>query len=466
VLVLVAGACRDAALQPAFRPALGPTRVERERALAELVDAERMAQHVRALVDLGPRMGGTRSGELAVRSRVAAFTALGLESRRIEAPAAWCHEEEAFSVRAHADGREVPLRHAWPWGFSPAARGRGRLVLEPAPGAVVLRAERPERGELDRAGAWLVDGVTTPDGSHPAIRDVRRGTVAPVFGLSRDEGALLRRHLEAGVPVEIEYALETTIREAPPVSVVASLPARAGAPPGYLLFCAHGDSDAGGPGANDNASGEAIVVEIARAWTRAIAEGLLPAPPREVRFAIWGSEIRSTRDFLAHHADDGGPILGVVNYDQAGFGSGAEQLNIEPDDLPANEGLVRTFCALLEEHAGEAGLPARFATNKSLGGTDSYVFSGSERFESGGRPAVTLFTSAWNRPEEHPRTPGMPGESWSDRDLVSVDYDNFYHSAGDTPENTTDREPWNMGWCARTGWLGALRWLDGLGDAP
>ena len=41
--------------------------------------------------------------------------------------------------------------------------------------------------------------------------------------------------------------------------------------------------------------------------------------------------------------------------------------------------------------------------------------------------------------------------------MVTVDGDPFYHSAGDTPANTTDKEPSNMGWCARVGLLSALR---------
>jgi hypothetical protein len=442
--------------------------VEHEARLAALVDDVRMAQRVRELVALGPRMGGTESGARAAEWRGAAFTALGLAVARIEAPPRWCHEEERFSVRARVTGEdgqsasEHVLDRAWPWGFSPSASGRAPLSLEPEDGAVVLTSQRPSRRAAGNVDAWLVDGVTTPDGSWPAPRHLRPGTEVPVFGISRAEGELLRASLEAGSRVEIEYELVADIRESAPITVVGSLPARAGAPPGYLLFCAHGDSDAGGPGANDNGSGEAIVLEIAAAWVAAIELGLVDAPPREVRFAIWGSEIHSTRDFLAKHADDGGPILGVVNYDQAGFGSGAEQLNIEPDDVPGNERLVRLFHQVLSDHAGNAGFPARFATNKGLGGTDSYVFSRSERFVQGGLPAVTLFTSAWDRAAEHPRTAGMPGESWSDRDVVSVDYDNFYHSAGDTPENTTDREPWNMGWCARTGFVGALRWLAQL----
>jgi Zn-dependent M28 family amino/carboxypeptidase len=253
--------------------------------------------------------------------------------------------------------------------------------------------------------------------------------------------------------------LVVTNRRANPLTVEARLPARAGAAPGFFLFCAHGDSDAGGPGANDNGSGEAIVYEIARAWTAAIQAGALPPPPAEVRFAIWGKEIFSTQHYLKTIAAEEGPVLGVINYDQAGFGSSSEQLNVEPDDLPANVALVWVIAGVLADHAGQAGFPERWATNKSLGGTDSYVFSGSQRFREDLIPAVTLFTSAWDVPAEHPRTPGMPGESWSDRDRVYVDYDVYYHSAGDRPENTTDLEPHNMAWCARVGWFSALRWL-------
>ena len=61
-------------------------------------------------------------------------------------------------------------------------------------------------------------------------------------------------------------------------------------------------------------------------------------------------------------------------------------------------------------------------------------------------------------------TPGFPPVNWYDDEeagMVTVDGDAFYHSAGDTPENTTDREPWNMGWCARLGLLTARRFIEG-----
>jgi hypothetical protein len=115
-----------------------------------------------------------------------------------------------------------------------------------------------------------------------------------------------------------------------------------------------------------------------------------------------------------------------------------------------------------KDAAAPGAFPSRWATNKSLGGTDSYCFSDSKYCRDKLRPAVTVFTSAWGRPDEHKKTAGMLGESWSARDVVSVDYDLYYHSAGDTPENTTDKEPWNMAWCARVGLLGAARYLESL----
>jgi hypothetical protein len=443
--------------------------LELEDAVAALVRPEQAQARVRELVALGPRMGGTESGRRAAEWTERAFASAGLEVRVLEDPPGWCHEERSWSVRALREGSEPrALGSAWPYGFSPTASGRATLGLEPAQDGALLAARAPRStGEGAAPAVVLVDGATTLDGSYPVVGHLHEGdsNPAPVFGLSRAEGQLLRGWLAEGTAVEIEFALEARIVRAPPRTVVARIPARGangeaqGWTAEHLLFCAHGDSDAGGPGADDNASGIAVVAEIASAWSEAIRRGILPPPRREVRFAVWGAEIRSSRAYLERAGSLGAP-LAVINYDQAGFGSGADQVNVEPDDLPANERLVRTIAAVLAEHAGEEGFPARWATNKSLGGTDSYVFSGSQLFRERSRPAVTVFSSAWGRPDEHPRTPGMPGESWSERELVSVDYDLYYHSAGDIPENTTDREPWNMGWCARAGLLGALRYLE------
>ena len=75
-------------------------------------------------------------------------------------------------------------------------------------------------------------------------------------------------------------------------------------------------------------------------------------------------------------------------------------------------------------------------------------------------PSVTLYTSAWDKERQVPVTDGFPPIKWYPGEqpgMVTVDGDAFYHSVGDMPANTTDREPSNMGWCARVGLLSALR---------
>jgi aminopeptidase YwaD len=444
------------------------------RALVAQVDEARMQERVRMLCELGPRMGGTDSGHAAAAKLIEAFRGFGVAAQIREDPELWSHQEDAWSVAIRTlddqgqPGQPQLLSSAWPWGFSPSASGSARLTAELAEGSALLTDRRPRfRKSGPKPAVALVDGLVTLDGSYPRIYQQRGGDAnpVPIFGLNRPDGEHLRSLLASGAEVQVDYELEARIQRARPRTVIGRIPARPGAAPGFLLYCAHGDSDAGGPGADDNASGVAVVLEIARAWSRAIAEGSVEPPERELRFAVWGSEIHSTRAYLADLDPElAGPLLGVINYDQAGYGSGGDQLNIEPDDLPANRALVQRILAALAELDGRPGFPERWATNKSLGGTDSYVFSGSRLFRDNGRPALTLFTSAWDAPDEKPRTEGMPGESWTERDQVSIDYDLYYHSAGDTPENTTDKEPWNMGWCARVGLIGGQAWLADLSD--
>jgi hypothetical protein len=447
-------------------PAASPdSELERETRLAALVDETAMQKQVRELCKLGPRMGGTASGDLAATYILERFKALGLDARIVEDPPRWCHSESSWSVVAIRGTEKRALSSAWPYGFSPSAKGSAALSAETGKDLAVLSKSAPRRIDDKAAPAViLVSGNTTLDGAYPRISHLREGdkNPTPVFGLSKPDALWLSEMLAAG-EVTIEYALEAKIKKASPRSVVARLPARnstaAAWSDAHLLFCAHGDSDAGGPGADDNASGVATLLGIAAAYQRGIKAGIVEPPAREIRFAVWGSEIHSTKHLL-ERGDSDGAVLAVFNYDQAGYGSGADQFNIEPDDLPANVPAVHLLLSVLKDHGGKTGFPKQWATNKSLGGTDSYVFSKSDLFKNGARPALTLFTSAWDSPAEHARTKGMPGESWRERDKVNVDYDNYYHSAGDTPENTTDKEPWNMGWCARIGLLGARRFVE------
>jgi hypothetical protein len=383
-------------------------------------------------------MGGTASGDRAAEYLARTFRDAGAsEVRVIEDPEHACHAESAWHVVARrgagATAEELSLKSAWPYGFSPTSQGTAKLATDDAPGVAWLTG-KPSR-TASAAAVVLVDGATTLDGAYPVVQHLREGAKAPSFGLSKADGEALRKWLTSGAPVEIEYALESQIAHAKPKTVVATIAGRSSKNPAgndYFLFCAHGDSDAGGPGADDNASGVATLIEIVAAWSQAVREGAAPPPAYEIRVAAWGSEIHSTNDYVAKRVPGDGKLLGVL-----------------ADRAPKDSTKPGAF-------------PAHWATNKSLGGTDSYCFSACDYFKTNKLPAVTVFTSAWGKPEDHPRTSGMRGESWRERDQVSVDFDNYYHSAGDTPANTTDKEPWNMAWCARVGMLGAGRYLEGL----
>jgi len=242
---------------------------------------------------------------------------------------------------------------------------------------------------------------------------------------------------------------------------VATLPGRDHTK--YILFCAHGDADSGGPGANDNASGVAIVLEIARAAAAAVTSGAMPTPAWDLRFASWGGEISSTRQYLAAMEKEESKLQAVFNYDQSGFGASKDALYVEPDDIAANREIITIARDVMTAHLGTPGFPSHAASVKSQGGTDSYVFqprqAGATIF-----PSITLYTSAWDREQAQPVTEGFPPINWYPNEkpgMVTVDGDPFYHSVGDTPANTTDTEPSNMGWCARVGLLSALRLMGG-----
>jgi aminopeptidase YwaD len=71
------------------------------------------------------------------------------------------------------------------------------------------------------------------------------------------------------------------------------------------------------PGANDNASGAATILEDARILAKLIAEGKLPRPRRTIRF-IWPPEIAGTMCYLARHSDEIPKMRAAIHMDMVG----------------------------------------------------------------------------------------------------------------------------------------------------
>lgn len=138
------------------------------------------------------------------------------------------------------------------------------------------------------------------------------------------------------------------------------------------------------PSCNDNASGAAAVLEVARALHTLIAAGELPRPRRTLRF-LWPPEMTGTYAFLAANEaliprTVAGLNLDMVGQDQAQCGT-SFLLEHPPDALPsfAPDLLARLRDMLLPEvktYGGTGGYPLfRHAITPFSGGSDHYIFS-------------------------------------------------------------------------------------------
>jgi hypothetical protein len=72
-------------------------------------------------------------------------------------------------------------------------------------------------------------------------------------------------------------------------------------------------------GANDDASGCAMTLEMGRALIRLVADGKLPKPKRTIHF-LWVPEISGTRAWLAKHEDVRKKLVADLNFDMEGLG--------------------------------------------------------------------------------------------------------------------------------------------------
>jgi len=108
------------------------------------------------------------------------------------------------------------------------------------------------------------------------------------FNLPLREGELLKKRLLAGETISVEVKIETESLPYDMENIVCLIP---GSDPdsGEIIFSAHLFEGIAKQGANDNISGSAAILEVARTLQTLIADGRLPRPKRSIRF-IWGPE--------------------------------------------------------------------------------------------------------------------------------------------------------------------------------
>ena len=216
----------------------------------------------------------------------------------------------------------------------PAARGgRGRGAAPDAPGGRGGRGGAPNLAAriqqfLKAEGVVATfnrgsDSLTASVGSDLTIQQQRTdgGTVFPSGGGSRttDPATVLPtvtlavehynrmiRVLDKGVPVKVELNLQTRFHEETTpngFNILAEIP---GTDPvlkdEVVLLGAHFDSVAASPGATDNATGSAAMMEAMR-----ILKAIGARPRRTIRVALWGAEeqgLLGSRAYAREHFGD------------------------------------------------------------------------------------------------------------------------------------------------------------------
>lgn len=141
------------------------------------------------------------------------------------------------------------------------------------------------------------------------------GTFA--FVLSQREGLRLRSELAAAkdTPFTVRARVEAELRQPGTQAIVEALIRGTTIHDQDIVLTGHLQEERFS--ANDDASGCANVLEIARALKRMIDDGRLPRPVRDIRF-WWTDEISAEENYFARNPAERGQLLADINEDMVG----------------------------------------------------------------------------------------------------------------------------------------------------
>lgn len=289
--------------------------------------AERAMEHVMALArEIGPRVAGEEGAELAAEYIADQFDSYGYEVHR-----------QLFEYTKFVDhGSKVELLpdgaslDGIPMEYSPAGEVEGRLIRagigrpEDIPdGGFEGRIALIRRGGGIRfrdkalaaaeAGAGAV--MIYNDRPGPLRGSLGELVPVPVLGLDGRTGQHLVEQASRG-PVSARVIVGAEIVQRVTTNVIAERP---GLGARMLLIGAHYDSVKKSPGGNDNASGVAVLLELARVLsTYVLPEDLT------IYFVAFGAEedgLHGSRHFVERlDAQQRQSFVAMLNYDMLGVG--------------------------------------------------------------------------------------------------------------------------------------------------
>jgi len=428
------GAAVERTAEPAARSAV-PT-----KALARSITPKRLRAHLTALEAIATRNGGTRAAGTLGYSKSVEYVArqlrkAGYRPRFNTFTFPYFRETQPTvfqrvlpSTRSYQTGRDfVTMRYSGggnvtarvaPVDFASASSGcEDSDFAGFTSGAVALMrrggcpfTQKVRTAEARGAAAALMANDGSPGRTAPLSATLFGSSSIPVMITASEVASELAALAQAGpVQVRIVMTVATTIVRA--ANVVADLPGRR---KGVVLLGGHLDSVANGPGINDNGSGSAAILEIARQARR-----LHVRPKHGLRFAFWGAEelglIGSTSYVEGLRISQREQIRDVINLDMIGSRNFGRIVYAGEGQPPGSLRIERAFRTYF---AGRR-LPVEEA---SLGGGSDHA-----AFARAGIPVGGLFTGAdeLKSAELAQRFGGEAGRS----------FDSCYHKSCDTVAN-------------------------------
>jgi aminopeptidase YwaD len=289
---------------------------------ASIPSGERAHAHVVALAALGPRVAGTETDRRATEYVAQSLRSFGyavttvpfrfpfFQTRRVRLQVL-----SPKSIELNPRAMIYSASTAGPITAPLVAAGKG-LERDFVGVEVFGKVALVERGEIpfaekarnaSEAGATALIVYNHEPGS--VVGTLGSPSRIPVVSISREEGLVLRQMLRTG-PVTVTLDVQTVNEERTAHNVVGA----AGQGKRKLVVGAHLDSVEGSPGANDNASGVAVVLEVARVLR---AEGT----PVGLEFVAFGAEelgLYGSQAYVRSERIRG--TVGMVNLDMVGVG--------------------------------------------------------------------------------------------------------------------------------------------------
>jgi len=275
---------------------------------------------------------------------------------------------------------------------------------------------------VDRFGALGVVTINMrfADDEPDNVSTLRLRTTKPAlgFGLSHRRGEALKARLLRGEKIVVRAVVKAEIKPYYYENVIATIPGTELKDEEILLtahLCHYK------PGANDNASGSACLLEIGRTLRRLIEEKKIDPPKRTIRF-LWVPEMSGSLAWVATHPEMVAKAVAGINLDMVGQylnqNNSTFFLHRTPHSKPhfINDLLANLLEFIAANNVNAFGTPSIFPVYSLSGSRDAF------------RYRLMPYASGSDQVIFNDSLVGVPFAFflvWPDR---------YYHTSGDQPE--------------------------------